>query len=224
MEAYPPPENLTTLWHTQTANEKEALAFIRKHIKPTDWQLWSDGSEDKLTGNGGAGGYIKGNNGNMKWFHALVSQENNYAELIAIYKNLLLLDILKEMKPETQNNRVIIFTDSQNAMNWILNGSTRSMYPSLTKKVRDLVHKHNAIIVKVKGHAGIPGNEAADKMAGIGTVYCNLIVCPDENYSNQKTSILNTTYFMSNALKQQLFLDTLAENYTISGQLKCCKF
>jgi ribonuclease HI len=194
IDKFPEPDSSHILYNSITKSKKDAQVFIRRHIKPNDWQLWGDGSEDKDTLNGGCGGCIRGNKGSLQWFKALGCQENNYAELNAIYTNLSILDQILNIHPELANNRVIVFTDSMNAYNWITKYNSKCAYSKLLSQTKALVNKLNAVLVKVKSHCEIDGNETADKLAGRGKVYSNLTVSPDYNLTYKAKAFLSCNY------------------------------
>lgn len=83
---------------------------------------------------------------------------NNIAELEAI--RVALLEVKKPQLP------VRIYTDSSYALGLIARGWKAQANLELVEEIRALTRRFsNLVFVKVKGHAGLPENEKADKLA-----------------------------------------------------------
>jgi ribonuclease HI len=107
-------------------------------------------------------------------FSARVNERRdiNRIELGAIFAGIEMTD------PELD---VILFSDSQNALNSITS-FRRTKYDKLAQFVMDIVaeRRGNVFVSKVKAHSGNAGNDAADSLARIGTRSDTEFVLPDE--------------------------------------------
>ena len=96
----------------------------------------------------------------------------NRLELGAIFAGIMLTD---------PNLDLCLYSDSANALHSITSFK-RTKYDKLAKFVLELVAEREGTVyvAKVKAHSGVPGNEAADRLAKLGTTSKNEFVLPDE--------------------------------------------
>ena len=143
----------------------------RKRRQPVEHHTPSDGSADEnaiciytdgaCSGNPGPAGIgvvmqYKGNRKEISRY--LGTGTNNIAELEAIRTGLLAV--------KNRKMPVVVFTDSSYAMGLLTKGWKAKQNQTLVAEIRELVSSFDQIrFVKVKGHAGHPENERADRLA-----------------------------------------------------------
>lgn len=94
--------------------------------------------------------------------------DSNQGELAAIF--VAMLDM----------QRSHIYTDSQTAINLIRRGTLDPRFHSLVSCSRWMMQRNQELrLLKCKGHAGVPGNELADKLAAAGRSSGRDVVLPD---------------------------------------------
>jgi len=100
--------------------------------------------------------------------------DTNHAELAAIFIAVL---------NSPRRGEIDLFTDSQNAINFISRGTSHPKFSVLRDCTRWLMDRRHCkmYIRKVKGHSGDPGNTFADKIAGSGILQKEIIL-PDDIY------------------------------------------
>ena len=126
---------------------------------------YTDGSAEKAVRNGGSGIYIKfPYKPPTSLSFPVGKQSSNYrAELQALIKATQHLIETRE-----QDRSIVILTDSLSALQALSSGSTESSLKQLQDNSRILSQKNNVVFQWIPAHVGIPGNEAADKLAKEG--------------------------------------------------------
>lgn len=134
----------------------------------TDGSCKNNGGQDARAGAGIWYGPEDMRNRSIKLPESM-EQSNNTGEPVAI---------LGAVQDVDSNNMLIIKTDSQYAIDGIItyqqrmedrgwiNTENREIFKAIIAQMR--VREGSTYLAKVKGHAGIEGNEGADKLAGIG--------------------------------------------------------
>ena len=140
---------------------------------PKDWiHSYTDGSAFKATINAGYGAVIYFPNGTKEEIlHPCGSVCSNYiAEQLAIHSAITHIHHTFDTNPSCITNTVI-FTDSLSALQALESGTDVSTeMTQLTWNIHSLISKFNIGLVLqwIPGHAGVPGNETADKLAKRG--------------------------------------------------------
>ena len=143
--------------------------------KDTNISIYSDGACSGNPGNAGSGLalYKNGTKPTLYYGNFVPNGTNNIAELNALYKALLLAS------QQNTNEKVMILSDSKYSIDcictwaygWKAKGWTKKggeiKNLDLIKNAHNLYEqiKEKIVIKHVKGHAGIEGNELADRMA-----------------------------------------------------------
>ncbi|MDC0717730.1 ribonuclease HI [Nannocystis bainbridge] len=85
---------------------------------------------------------------------------NNVAELTAI------LRALEMLRPEDKDAHVLLFTDSGWSLGVLVGGWKAKANLELIEKIKEKLAEFTGVeLLKVRGHAGQPGNEEADALA-----------------------------------------------------------
>ena len=140
---------------------------------PKDWiHVYTDGSAFKATINAGYGAIIHQPDGSQtELFNSCGSFCSNYvAEKEAITQAITHIHDMFDDHPNLVRD-IVIFTDSQSALQALENGQSGDKSLSrLTMKFDQLMSKHETQITLqwIPGHAGIGGNEKADTLAKKG--------------------------------------------------------
>ncbi len=154
-------------------------------------KIYTDGGCDPNPGPGGYGVVLLSDRQRKELSGGFRLTTNNRMEIYAAIKGLESLQ---------EPSAVILYSDSEylvNAINqgWVLrwkanrwkrNKREKALNVDLWKKLLSLCEFHQVEFVWVKGHAGLKGNERADRLSIAGLRGRNLGV--DEGYENTQTS------------------------------------
>jgi len=159
--------------------KSEEIKEIKSNKNLTVLEIYTDGackSNGKIGSKAGYGVYFgEGDDRNVSKKLKGAIQSNNRAELMGVIEALILLNSIE---------RAIIYTDSQYVQkgleSWISNWKKRNWKTSTGTDVlnqdlwklldKEKAKKPLAQVKYVKGHAGIKGNEEADKLAVAGSL------------------------------------------------------
>lgn len=163
------------------------------------YKIYADGACQPNPGESGSGIIVYKNNKLVRLFYGNYKEyaTNNIAELEALLKAIQLA--IKCI--ESGEEKVDILTDSQYSIkcitewigNWLKtnwkNGSVKNK--EIIKSMYEIYfpYKNNIIISHVKGHAGIEGNEIADRMA-LHALHTKQVEYKDFGANNSVASIL----------------------------------
>ena len=132
--------------------------------------LYTDGACSGNPGPGGFGAVLQFGEHRNELSGGFRSTTNNRMELLAVIEGL---EALKQPCAVTIYSDSRYIVDAVNkgwAERWRANGWRRNkkdvaVNPDLWGRLLDLLEKHDVNVQWVKGHAGNPGNERADKLA-----------------------------------------------------------
>jgi ribonuclease HI len=127
--------------------------------------IYTDGACHLNPGTGGWGAVLRYKDVEKHISGGEINTTNNRMELMAAIKSLEALTRPCSVKLYSDSNYVI-----QGMNEWIRNWKKKNWKnvknPDLWQLLDQLSTKHKVEWIWVKGHAGIPGNELADKLAG----------------------------------------------------------
>ena len=187
----------------------ETLMENLRTTDPPDAEVWSDGSADEGTRNGGAGAIVKirGQDDVTISKAAGVATSSTAAEAAALTAGLEELQRLTQDAPEM---RIWVAFDSR-ALFDRLQDPGRSNQDLATARASCLIHdlgKHHRIfILWIPGHAGIPPNEAADAAAKEGSRR------PQEGIQVTYTAAKNTMRSYLKASRRQVYKDKVGADH-----------
>jgi ribonuclease HI len=132
---------------------------------------FTDGSEIKETGQGGAGVFIRGWRGRPpeNYSAPLGISSNNVGEIFAL--GLALTRLLQIYRTEGAKSEVrcLVFSDSRIALGVVTRGTRFNPHPELARAARKAYRELNALVrleVRwIRGHKEVPGNVKADTNA-----------------------------------------------------------
>ena len=150
-----------------------------------DVQIYTDGACKGNPGPGGWGAVLKYNEHRKEISGFVADTTNNRMEILAVIK------ALEELKEPCN---IDIFSDSQyvcNAVNkgwakkwknnnWMKNKKEKALNSDLWERFLNLLERHNANFIWVKGHNGNEENEKCDKLAVLA-IEKNILNC-DQKY------------------------------------------
>ncbi|MBN2244160.1 MAG: ribonuclease HI [Acidobacteria bacterium] len=150
-------------------------------------EIYTDGGCRNNPGPGGFGAVLLYGKHRKELSGGFRLTTNNRMEILAAVKGL---EALKEPC------RVTVYSDSQYVVHamekgwaqrwrsggWRRNRKEKAVNPDLWEKLLDLCDRHEVRFRWVRGHAGTPENERADRLAGEAACGDNLAV--DEVYEN----------------------------------------
>jgi len=140
-----------------------AKALKESPSKPADEDtvvIYTDGACSGNPGPAGIGVYMKGPRGTLEVGEFLGSGTNNIAELTAILRGL------EELSDEERQKPVHLYTDSAWSLGVLIGGWKAKTNLTLIEKIKAQMESCSHLeLLKVRGHAGDPGNEEADHLA-----------------------------------------------------------
>ena len=153
--------------------------------------IYTDGACSGNPGPGGYGTLIQMGRHRKELSGGFARTTNNRMELLAVIKGL---EVLTEPCAVTLYSDSKYIVDAVNkgwaerwkANGWRRNRKEKALNPDLWGRLLELLDYHDVEIRWVRGHAGNPGNERADKLAVAASRGNSLAV--DEGYETQSRS------------------------------------
>lgn len=140
-----------------------AKALKETPSKPADEQtvvIYTDGACSGNPGPAGVGVFMKGPRGVLELGEYLGSGTNNIAELTAILRGL------EELTDDERKGAVHLYTDSAWSLGVLIGGWKAKTNLKLIEQIKAQMESCAQLeLLKVRGHAGDPGNEEADHLA-----------------------------------------------------------
>lgn len=146
-----------------TAASAAATAIRETPTKPADAEtivLYTDGACSGNPGPAGIGVFMKHPACELELSEYIGSATNNIAELTAILRGLEKIDAADRERD------IHLYTDSGWSLGVLIGGWKAKANLELIAQIKDkMQHLPNLQLLKVRGHAGDPGNEMADYLA-----------------------------------------------------------
>ncbi len=142
-----------------------------------DIVIYTDGAASGNPGKGGYGAVLMSGSHRKEMSEGFLLTTNNRMELLAV---IVALEALKK-----ENSKVTIYSDSKYVVDavekrwvftWEKKGFKAKKNPDLWRRFLSIYRKHQVHFIWVKGHANIPGNERADRLAVEASQKANLLV------------------------------------------------
>lgn len=147
-----------------SARAATSKAALREEPKePADANtivIYTDGACSGNPGPAGVGVYVMRPDSTLEISEYIGSGTNNIAELTAI------LRALEQITEEEQERRIHLYTDSGWSLGVLIGGWKAKTNLELIEAIKAQMERvPNLELLKIKGHAGHPGNEEADRLA-----------------------------------------------------------
>lgn len=136
--------------------------------------IYTDGACKGNPGIGGWGALLRYGDAELELFGGERDTTNNQMELMAVIKALDALtkpcEVSLYLDSEYVRRGITEWIEGWKAKGWKTSTKQPVKNAELWKQLDKLVHQsgHNVTLHWVKGHAGNPGNERADKLANMG--------------------------------------------------------
>ncbi len=122
--------------------------------------IYTDGACSGNPGPAGIGVFMQRPDSTLELSEYIGSGTNNIAELTAI------LRALEQVKEDEQDSRIHLYTDSGWSLGVLIGGWKAKTNLELIESITTQMERMpNLELLKIKGHAGHPGNEEADALA-----------------------------------------------------------
>ena len=156
--------------------------------------LYTDGACSGNPGPGGFGAVLQSGENRNELSGGFRSTTNNRMELLAVIAGLETLRKPCGVTVFSDSRYIVDAVNKGWAVRWRANGWRRNkkdkaVNPDLWGRLLKQLERHDVEFRWVKGHAGNPGNERADKLAVKASRGNNLAV--DEEYEKLSRSLLN---------------------------------
>ena len=139
------------------------LEMIQSHYPKSTWtHVFTDGSAENAVRNGGSGTYIRRSDGTTASLSIPAGDlSSNYrAEVHALKAATELL-----IEEDCNQQNIVMLSDSLSALQSLTNGPTDLCTQQLHNSLQTLSDNNRVVLKWVPAHAGIAGNETADRLA-----------------------------------------------------------
>ena len=187
--------------------------------------FYTDGSMVKNPGPGGCAYWSPNFPILTKMYSIMHDSTINYAELMA-FKLIFETILFMYTKYKSIQNNIIIYTDSLFCLNlFSINGYTKlNYYYKLMNKILKLINsinkicKINIIIIKIKSHTGIVGNEIVDSIAKRAAQIAE--ICKEERFDTKKAypQFKYSTKYNPIAVDDQLMIEKMKKYNKINNK------